>query len=123
MPLIAGSCVVFERDRRRYLYILITHPEGKPSRGLFLTFEPLDSALSDSTLVLCGEHSYFRTPTAVKYSAARVLCVEHIEAAANHPSSGVYMHREPQCSDDLLNKLREGLFKSPYVPLKIRNYC
>ena len=123
MALIAGSCIIYRRDGRSYLLVLLTNPEGNPRKGLFVGFEDFDSAMSDQTVILCGEHDFIRTTMAPVYRAARVFNVDNIEAEINDPNSNVSLHqREPLCSTELLNILSEGLMSSPEVAPKYRNY-
>jgi hypothetical protein len=124
MALTAGSCIVSRRDGRSYLSILLTNPEGNPRRGLFVSLEHYDTAFSDSTVVLNGEHDFIRTTMAAKYQNTRVLDVDELERQIAHPNIDICAHdREPQCTPELLTRLQDGIQNSPFVAPKYQRYC
>jgi len=116
--------MVVEATTFQLLYVLITNPEGSPSRGLFVTLEPLDYASSDRTVELCGEHDFIRTPMAVVYPGVKAMYIAELEIAIADPYQSVYLHRrEPTCTPELLATLRDGLMRSPFVAPKYKTYC
>ncbi len=125
MALTAGACIVFRKNGRLYLYILLTKPEGHPPRGLFVTFEHLDSAMSDDPeTALCGEHPFFRTPMTPVFRGLVPMFLDHIEADIDNPNSSTCLHHsDPVCSDDLLQTLRAGVSRCQAVVPKYRTYC
>ena len=75
----------------------------------------------DTTVVLDeGDHSFIRHPTVVFYADARIVEISLLERWAALGDNRV--HNEI-CSDELLDKIRAGLFESKYTPRKIKNYC
>lgn len=124
MALTAGSCIFIEKNSRHYFYILLTEPEGNPRKALCVGFEHYDTDLSDSTVVLCGDHCHFKTHMAPKYASARVMNVDAFEEQIDAPWAPVSLHStEPVCTPELLKKLRDGMINSPFAAPRYQAYC
>lgn len=117
----AGRCIVWQHDPaiQEHLWIVLSDPEGDPPQVVAVNLTQRGNQ-PDTTVVLnAGDHKFIKKETIVYYADARFVPAGAIEAYANQPG---YRFKD-DCSDDLLNKIREGLKNSKFTPKKIKSYC
>lgn len=123
MTLCAGSCIRIQTKRGQSIHILVTDPDSN-GRGLFVPLDHFDTYLSDPTVATVDGHSWIRTKMAADYPNAEVWDVSAVEGALLDVDSGVTCReKEPRCSEELLTKLRHGLFRSKKVSERIEKYA
>lgn len=125
MSLRAGMCItiVGEKSRLPHLFVILTEPVGNPPSAVAVNFTSQKDN-SDNTVVLTEGHAFIKKPTVVNYAAARIVNCEALENSIHDINTQTsFHHRERQCSNELLQTLREGLRKSPFTPNKVLEYC
>lgn len=124
MSLHAGMCItiVGEKSKLPHLFVLLTEPVGDPPSAVAVNFTT-QREYSDTTIILTNEHSFINKPTVVNYAKAMIVNCDILENQIHDMNSQTSFHKERQCSNDLLNKLREGLRKSPFTRPNIIEYC
>lgn len=123
MTLSAGSCIRVATVRGQSIHVLVSDPD-RNNDGLFVPLEHFDTYHSDPTVVVASGHDWIRTPMAADFPNATVWSVSQVESALSNPQSGVTRPaKQVLCSDDLLLKLRHGLFQSTQVTQKVRSYA
>lgn len=120
----AGICVHIKDDDRSHLHIVITDPDNRNPQGVAIvslrTYRP---ELDDTVLINPGDagcHPFIKRPTCVAYIKSKVVEVARLEARIKDDLN--FRHRD-DCSIELLEKIREGLFKSSFSRESIKKYC
>lgn len=77
-------------------------------------------SFTDKTVVLNdGDHPFVRHLSSVHYSTADYFYLKHIQRAVK---KGL-CHIKEDMTDDLLQRVQDGLLKSSRTPHTIRDYC
>lgn len=120
MTLGSSSCIRVTTSTGQSIHILVNDPDEN-GNGLFIPLEHLDTYESDPTVVVADGHRWIRTPMSADFLNANVWPVKEVEMALASPNSGVSQHaKETHCADDLLLKLRHGVFQTQKI--SARNY-
>ena len=81
------------------------------------------SSFYDKTLVLQpSEHKFVVKESVVRYSDASMLDLKALDRALEGNFDFVSIKKEP-CKPELLQKIQEGLLKSPHVSKDIQDKC
>ena len=116
-----GTCILLPKPRQdiKHLWVVLTKPEGEPAQVVIVNLTTRRQG-SDTTVVLKpGDHRFIRQETVVNFSDARFDPVGPLEKI----SELVGYEFDDDCSDELLQRIREGLLHSPFTPKNILAYC
>lgn len=103
-----------------HLYVVLTEPSDEPPTVAVVNFTSHRDN-SDETVVLeGGEHSFIKRKTIVNYSQSTVITVAKLQSIIE--ADLTVLHRE-RCSPELLERVRKGVWLSPFVIPKFRDYC
>jgi len=101
-----------------HLWIVLTGPHGTPPQAVMVNITT-QRLHSDTTVVLDrGDHPFVRHPSVVNYADARMVAAD---ALRNAVDSGSF-RSHARCSEELLEKIRAGLLRSPYTPTRIKEH-
>jgi hypothetical protein len=67
-----------------------------------------------------GDHAFINRETYVVYGLAKVIDAQKVEAALK--ADGTMKHKD-DCSAELLKRIRDGVFSSPFSRPSIKDYC
>lgn len=120
-----GTCfTLLSRNRDPHLFVLLTEPSGKPLGSVVVNLTSYKSDFeSDTTVVLEEGHSFIKKKTVVNYRQAHFIDVTQLEAKLKDPDDQASLHKEQICSQEFLEKLQQGLLKSPNTNPKLVAYC
>lgn len=118
MKIEAGDCFHLTNGGT-HLWVALCDPFGVPPRIILVNFTD-ERHTPDKTLVLVAGHSYITKPTAVNYPLIRDVDAIKLSAAVDADISIRHRHA---CADDLLTKIRGGVFTSPFTPNKYKKLC
>jgi hypothetical protein len=101
-----------------HLWIVVTEPAGVPAEVAIVGLSS-DAPGKDRTVCLdVGDHPFIRKPTIVFYPDAHVRPVHQIESAVRNADATFH----DDCSEDLLESIRQGLLDSPATPRRVKAY-
>jgi hypothetical protein len=119
----AGNCFHIQSASTLWfhLWVLLNDPVGD-FRGIALVNFTEDTGV-DPTIVVRPEdnlHPFIKKPTMVEY--ARPLLMKE-EQLTNAISTGHASKDEVDYPDDLLQKIRAGVYTSQFSPPKLKRFC
>ena len=116
-----GTCILLPKPSGdiRHLWIVLTEPEGDPPQVVIVNLTKQKNGADQTCVLQPGDHEFVKTETIVHYGDARLAPAEPLRTIAKMP--GYDFHED--CSHQLLERVRKGLFDSPYTPKKIKTYC
>lgn len=119
----AGFGVELPKPGRRskpHLWIAVTDPAGDPPETVIVNITTRGPSPTDTTVVIePGDHAYISRPSVVYYKDAQLA-----DAEAFYLSSRQRAHRAfPNCPEDTLRRIQDGLLASPHTPNKVKRYC
>lgn len=105
----------------KHLFIVLTPHNGNPPKVILVNVST-KQATSDCTTILCaGEHPFLTSPESIiRYDKAQLVPVAALINAVN--SSGHFQQHD-DISDDLHQRIMDGLILSDETPVEIQNYC
>ena len=107
-------------DATPHLWILVTDPDANGDVVIVNVTDFRNH--SDQTIVLKeGDHPFIRKDSVVLYSDSQVVTVSSLMNALNS-RLGICSQREC-CSEQLLQRIRSGIFASDFTPNKIIEFC
>jgi hypothetical protein len=102
-----------------HLWFVLADPHGKPPRVVAVMLRSV-TRFTDPTLILRpGAHPFIRHDSAVHYSSARWLNVSAILRAMSDGKC----HLKEDMTDELLQRVRNGLLESPFTINALRDQC
>lgn len=124
MALSAGSCIRITLESGSTIFILLNDPFGEERSGLFVPIEHYDSYQADDTVCVAKGHEWIRTKMFADFGGAVVSALAPLEEKLAKADGAVAAHaKEPNCSADLLEKLRYGIFQSDNTHAKHKSYA
>lgn len=119
----AGNCFHLQSASTLsfHLWVLLNDPVGD-SRGIALVNFTEDKG-TDPTVVLRPDddlHPFITKPTMVEYARPLLMREYHL---TNALSSGNASRDPVDCPPDLLQRIRAGVFTSPFSPPKLKRFC
>jgi hypothetical protein len=122
MPLVkAGTCLYLPDvgNRKTRLHVVVNDAYDDPPAFVLVSFS--STVDIDKTLILnVGDHSYIDQETFVVYPWMQPKNAAKLEAAVSADISIRYHHA---CSPQLLKRIQDGIFKSPYTKEGIYEFC
>lgn len=105
---------------RMHLFIIITDSVSEKRQNLLVSVSSLSGKYCDRTCILTSrDHKFIRHDSYVNYAKARI---EKSETLTNGVRSGVFEAKGP-IEQAVLNRIIEGLLRSPRTPYKIKEFC
>jgi hypothetical protein len=129
LDIYAGTTILMPHQLNgiRHLWIVVTEPAGDPEQVVIVNITSrkinieTNHNLSDDTVILLpSDHSYITRESVVFYGDARMVEVSALQNAIR--SSNVFQFHD-DCSDEILKRIKDGIFQSPYISGEIENYC
>ena len=111
----AGRTILFQpsSSQKRHLWLILTDPIGS-SREVIAVMVRSRKQYTDHTVVLQkGDHPFVRHSTSVEYSTAARFKVSRLQRGS----------LESDMDPDLLQRVRDGLLRSPYTVRAIKRLC
>jgi hypothetical protein len=118
----AGTCVHLKSadNLLTHLWVVLTDPRGDPPEVALVNLTKQKST-SDTTVVLdVGDHPFIRQKTVVNYARATVYDAGALEQAMK---ADLTIRHKTDCAGELLERIREGLFKSRFTRPKVQKFC
>lgn len=101
-----------------HLWIVVTEPDGASPEVAIVSLSS-DAPGKDATVKLGpGDHPFIWKPTIVFYPDTRLMAVHVIEDEVNNARATFH----EDCSEDLLETIRQGLLTSPFPPRRLKAY-
>lgn len=118
MKVYAGRTFMYPDGGIPHLWIVVTEPSGAPPEVVIVSLSS-DRAGKDDTVKLGpGDHPFIRKPTVVFYPDTRLMAVPAIIAEIQNGQASFHA----DCSEDLLERVRQGLLASPATPRRMKAY-
>jgi hypothetical protein len=118
MKVYAGRTFVYPDGGIPHLWIVVTEPSGNPADVAIVSLSSDRPGKDDTVKLAPGDHPFIRKPTVVFYPDTRLMPVQTI---INEVTNGqASFHAD--CSEDLLQRVREGLLASPATPRRLKAY-
>ena len=120
----AGVCLhlLTTGQERPHLYVVLNDPFGNPPQVCLVNFST--HVKSDTSVILKpgepGMHVYVKEPTYVVYAWARILDATQLE---NIVKKDMSKRHHKHCSDQLLERLRAGVYESPFTKDNVIEFC
>ena len=107
--------------RSKHLHVVLNDPKSHNDFAATVAVVSLSSTLdADKTVVLLpGDHPFIRRETYVIYGLAKVIDATKLESKVK--AEGEIKHND-DCSPELFERIREGVFKSPFSRPVIKAY-
>ncbi len=110
---------------RKHLFIILTDPIADPLNGhkesnLLTSLSHLDAGLPhDPTCILLpGDHPFVTRDSYINYRTSRI---QETAKILNGIAAGVFVAKDPM-DDGIVDRICDGLTRSPHVPEKIRRF-
>ncbi|HLX53971.1 MAG TPA: hypothetical protein VKR58_08515 [Aquella sp.] len=105
----------------RHLFIILTNPsQTRQSESLLVNISTIRDGIvfDDACIIELGEHPFIKNRSFVFYRHARI---EESKTLIRKVKNGEFVAHET-ISDDLYNKIINGLFKSKFVASKFKDF-
>jgi queuine/archaeosine tRNA-ribosyltransferase len=118
----AGVCVHLKSGDNllTHLWVVLTDPQGDPPRVVLVNLTK-HKPQSDETVVLnAGDHPFIKQKTVVNYARATIQDAAALERAMK---ADLTMRHKIDCTGELLERLREGVFNSRFTRPIVQKFC
>ncbi len=118
----AGVCLHLKSgdNLSTHLWVVLTDPQGDPPQVALVNLTK-HKAHSDETVVLSpGDHPFVKQKTIVNYARATVYDAGTLEQAMK---ADLTVRHKTDCAGEVLERIREGLFKSRFTRPKVQKFC
>jgi len=116
-----GDTVFFDEMYQQtwHLWVVLTSPQGDTAKSVMVNLTS-KSSHSDRTVVLHkGDHPFIEHATVVNYRAARFVNVDEVKKQIRNNMLTADYPFEP----DVLKRIQDGILRSPWTRLRIKEYC
>lgn len=103
---------------RPHLWVVLTEPAGVPSQVAIVSFSSDDGRKDRTVRLGPRDHPYIWKPTIAFYTDTQIYDVAALEAAV---ATGLATFHD-DCTEDLLETLRQGALDSPETPRREKRY-
>ena len=104
---------------KSHLWISVTNPEGTPEQVVIVNLTTHRNGCDTTVLLNSQDHRFIKHETVVRYVDAQFA---QVVAVQNAIKAGISSFHD-DCSDDLLEKLKQGLLVSQFTSQRIKKYC
>jgi hypothetical protein len=118
MKVYAGRTFMYPDGGIPHLWIVVTEPSGTPPEVAIVSLSSANKGKDPTVRLGPGDHPFIRKPTIVFYPDTRLIAVGVIESEV--ASAHATFHDD--CSEALLQAVREGLLASPFTPRRMKSY-
>lgn len=100
----------------KHLWVVVSNPVADPERVVLVNLTSHRADKEDTCILMPGDHPFIAHKTVICYERARATSLSKL----------VEVHRENQIvrqqpfSDDVLARIRDGLFRSIYAPKELK---
>jgi hypothetical protein len=101
-----------------HLWIVVTEPSGTPAEVVIVALSSEEPGKDMTVRLNVGEHAFIRKPTIVFYLDAHIKPVDDIVSAVRNAEATFH----DDCSEELLERVRQGLLDSPATPRRVKAY-
>lgn len=109
-------------DDFEHLWVVLTDPDDDDMAVCVNITEK--RLYSDTTIVLvAGDHPYVRKASVANYPDAQLLDMGRVSEALEADAKSFVCKSHRPCSGELLEKLRNGLLRSPHTPKQVKAVC
>jgi CTP:molybdopterin cytidylyltransferase MocA len=117
----AGATLFISRSQRsaNHLWVVVTEPDGDPRQCGIVSLTTRRQGSDDTVVLMPGDHPFVVRETVVSYANARLARTNQLE---NLVTAGA-TQTHAACSPELLERIRAGLFASPFTPGYVKGYC
>lgn len=103
-----------------HLHVVLTEPDGEPPTVLVVNVSSKRKNSDQTTVLTSGEHSFLtKAESVVRYDQAKFLNHQPLIKAVEDGVLSVY----EDVTDELFEKIRQGILSSPETPLAVKGYC
>jgi hypothetical protein len=118
MKVYAGRTFIYPDGGIPHLWIVVTEPSGAPPEVAIVSISS-DKPGKDGTVKLGpGDHPFIRKPSVVFYADTRLMPVHVIVSEVQNAQADFHA----DCSEDLLDRVRQGVLASPATPRRMKEY-
>lgn len=101
-----------------HLWVILLAQEPAMNETVMVNLTTQREHSDKTTILQTGDHPFVVHTTAVHYADARIVDARKIAAALENGAFPTHC----DCSGALLDKIRSGLFASPFTPGKVKTY-
>ena len=102
-----------------HLYLVLSDPASPDDSVVAVMLRTAKSFTDDTVVLHPGDHPFIRHPTAVQYSTAECFRVKRLIKAIQQGQC----HLKEDMSEELLDRVRDGLLRSPFTVNRVRSLC
>lgn len=118
MKVYAGRTFIYPDGGIPHLWIVVTEPFGTPAEVAIVSITSYRPGKDDTVKLGPGDHPFIRKLSVVFYPDTRVMPVEAIVREVTNAQASFHA----DCSEDLLERVRQGLLASPATPRRMKEY-
>lgn len=118
MKVYAGRTFTYPDGGIPHLWIVVTDPSGTPPEVAIVSLSSDKPGKDDTVKLGPGDHPFIRKPTVVFYPDTRLMPVQAIISEIRNAQANFHA----DCSEDLLERVRQGLLASPATPRRMKAY-
>jgi hypothetical protein len=101
-----------------HLWIVVTEPSGTPAEVAIVSLSSEGPGKDTTVRLSPGDHPFIWKPTIVFYPDAQLRNVQDIENDVRNAAATFH----DDCSEALLETIRQGLLDSPFTPRRLKAY-
>jgi hypothetical protein len=118
MKIYAGRTFMYPNGGIPHLWIVVTEPSGMPADVVIVSLSSDKPGKDDTVKLGPGDHPFIRKPTVVFYPDTRLMPVQAIISEVQNGQASFHA----DCSEPLLDRVRQGLLASPATPRRLKAY-
>jgi hypothetical protein len=118
MKVYAGRTFLYPDGGIPHLWIVVTEPSGTPPEVAIVSISSDRLGKDDTVKLGPGDHPFIRKPSVVFFPDTRVMPVQAIVSEVQNAQATFH----DDCSEDLLERVRDGLLASPATPRRMKEY-
>lgn len=118
MKVYAGRTFMYPDGGIPHLWIVVTEPSGASPEVVIVSLSSERARKDDTVKLGTGDHPFIRKPTVVFYPDTRLMAVQAIISEIQNGQASFHA----DCSEDLLERVRQGLLASPATPRRMKAY-
>jgi hypothetical protein len=105
----------------KHLYVVLTPHHGNPPRVVVVNVSTKQEKSDCTTILYAGEHPFLKNPESIiRYDQAQLV---EAGALVNAVNSSHHFQHQADVSDNVYQKIINGLMSSDETPVEIQTYC
>jgi hypothetical protein len=118
-----GDCLLIETNKdeggyvKSHLFVIILECEDQIGQTIIVNIQSAQGKFDPTTILRAGDHDFVDHDSYVVYRRARIITYAELEQKVK---SGLAKSKQP-LTGEVFQRLCEGLLKSPFTPMEVRD--